>query len=100
VAAQATRRDREQLVEDDRLLLLKRAQEDEPLVGGESFDEVASAVVDALLAGEHDVLTVLTGADAPELSAVLRRVEERYPDVGVDVHAGGQPHYQLLISAE
>ena len=74
--------------------------EDEPFVGGESFDDVASAVVEAMLVEPHDVLTVLTGADAPELTGLLRLVEARHPDVEVDVQAGGQPHYHLLISAE
>ena len=35
------RRDRQQLVEDHRLLLLKRAQEDEPLVGGRRLQGLA-----------------------------------------------------------
>ena len=74
--------------------------EDEPLVGGESFDEVASAVVDALLAAPHDVLTLLAGAEAPPLDALVSLVEERHPDVEVDVQSGGQPHYHLLIAAE
>jgi fatty acid kinase len=74
--------------------------EDEPLVGGESFDEVASAVIDALLSAPHDTITVLTGADAPEIDALVDAVAVRHPDVEVDVQAGGQPHYQLLIAAE
>jgi fatty acid kinase len=74
--------------------------EDEPLVGGPTFDEVAGAVVKAVLAEPHDVLTLLTGAEEPNLVALLKRVEDQYPEIEVDVQAGGQPHYQLLISAE
>jgi len=74
--------------------------EDEPLVGGPTFDEVAGAVVEAVLADPHDVLTLLTGAEEPNLVALLKRVEEHYPEIEVDVQTGGQPHYQLLISAE
>ncbi len=74
--------------------------EDEPLVGGESFDEVAGAVVEALLAAPHDLLTLLTGADSPPVDALVSLVEERHPDIEVDVQPGGQPHYHLLISAE
>jgi dihydroxyacetone kinase-like predicted kinase len=74
--------------------------EDEPLVGGESFEEVASAVIDALLSAPHDTITVLTGADAPEIDALVDAVVVRHPDVELDVQAGGQPHYQLLIAAE
>ncbi len=74
--------------------------EDEPVVGGESFDEVASAVIDALLSSPHDTMTVLTGADAPEIDDLVDAVAVRHPEVEVDVQAGGQPHYHLLISAE
>jgi dihydroxyacetone kinase-like predicted kinase len=74
--------------------------EDEPLVGGESFDEVAEAVIEALLSSPHDTMTVLTGADAPEIRDLVDEVSTRHPDVEVDVQAGGQPHYHLLIAAE
>jgi DAK2 domain fusion protein YloV len=74
--------------------------EDEPLVGGESFDEVAEAVIEALLSSPHDTVTVLTGADAPEIHDLVGEVALRHPEVEVDVQAGGQPHYHLLIAAE
>jgi uncharacterized protein len=74
--------------------------EDEPLVGGESFDEVAEAVIEALLSSPHDTMTVLTGADAPEITDLVDDVATRHPGVEVDVQAGGQPHYHLLIAAE
>jgi DAK2 domain fusion protein YloV len=64
------------------------------------FDEVASAVVDRLLADGREVLTLLTGADEPDLEGLLQRLEERHPGVELDVQPGGQPHYPLLLSAE
>jgi DAK2 domain fusion protein YloV len=60
--------------------------EGEPIAGGTSFDAVAGSVVDRLLGEPRDVLTFITGEDEPELGPLL--------------HPGGQPHYQLLISAE
>jgi DAK2 domain fusion protein YloV len=74
--------------------------EDEPLVGGESFAEVAGAVIEALLSKPHDTMTVLTGADAPRIDDLVDELAVRHPDVEVDVRTGGQPHYHLLISAE
>jgi DAK2 domain fusion protein YloV len=74
--------------------------EEEPLVGGESFSEVAGAVIEALLSSSHDTMTVLTGADAPEIDDLVDAVASRHPDVELDVQPGGQPHYHLLISAE
>nr|MBA3476013.1 DAK2 domain-containing protein [Actinomycetota bacterium] len=64
------------------------------------FDEVACAVADRLLAGGREILTLLTGDDDPTLDEFLRRTRERHPDVELDVHPGGQPHYPLLLSAE
>jgi DAK2 domain fusion protein YloV len=76
------------------------------LVGGDavasggSFDEVARAVVDRLLAEPREVLTLLTGEDAPELEPLRQFLEARHPAVELEVQEGGQPHYPLLLSAE
>jgi DAK2 domain fusion protein YloV len=64
------------------------------------FDEVAAAVVDRLLSNGREVLTLLTGADEPDLERLLQRLQERHPEVELDVQPGGQPHYPLLLSAE
>jgi DAK2 domain fusion protein YloV len=72
----------------------------EPIAGGTSFDTVASSVVEALLGEPRDVLTFITGADEPELGRILAHVAERHPELELEVHPGGQPHYPLLLSAE
>jgi len=74
--------------------------EGEPVAGGASFDEVAAAVVERLLSEPREVLTLLTGEDEPPLERLLSLVEERHPEVELEVQPGGQPHYHLLISAE
>jgi fatty acid kinase len=72
----------------------------QPVVGGRELRPVAERVVEELLSEPRDVLTVLTGADAPELDGLLETIETRWPDVELEVHSGGQPHYRLLLSAE
>jgi DAK2 domain fusion protein YloV len=72
----------------------------EAVAVGDAFDEVAEQVTEALLAEPRMLLTLLTGADAPDLDALLERIRERHPDLELDVQAGGQPHYPLLLSAE
>lgn len=72
----------------------------EPIAGGEDFEQVAQAVVERLLAEPRDVLTILTGADAPALNGLLALLAERHPQIEVDLQEGGQPHYHLLLSAE
>ena len=74
--------------------------EGEPIAGGTSFAAVADSVVERLLAEPRDVLTFITGEDEPELGPLLARVAERYPELELEVHPGGQPHYPLLIGAE
>ena len=74
--------------------------EGEPVASGPSFDEVAYAVVERLLAEPRELMTFLTGEDERQLGPLLDAVAERYPDIEVEVHAGGQAHYQLLVSAE
>jgi dihydroxyacetone kinase-like predicted kinase len=72
----------------------------DPVAQGESFDEVARAVVERLLAEPREVLTLLRGADAPQLDRLVAELAERHPELEVDVQDGGQPHYPLLVSAE
>ena len=72
----------------------------EAVASAESFDDVACAVVERLLANGAETLTLLTGADAPVLDGVLGHLQSRHPSVELDVQAGGQPHYPLLIAAE
>jgi uncharacterized protein len=64
------------------------------------FEDVAWAVAEKLLGDGREVLTLLTGADEPDLDGFLRRLEELHPDVELEVQPGGQPHYPLLLSAE
>ena len=70
------------------------------VASGESFDDVAGAVAERLLDGGRELLTLLTGADEPPLDAARRRARRRHPGIEIEIHAGGQPHYPLLLSAE
>jgi len=74
--------------------------EGEPIAGAETFDEAARAVVERLLAEPHDVLTLLTGDESPALDGLLGELRAEHPEVELEVHAGGQPHYPLLLAAE
>ncbi len=74
--------------------------EGKAVAGGPDFDDVAAAVAERLLEEPRDVMTLLTGADEPELDELLRRIQDAHPQLELDVQAGGQPHYPLLLSAE
>jgi hypothetical protein len=70
------------------------------IASGAAFDEVAEALVERLLSEPRDVLTLLTGDAAPPLEGLLDRLAAEHPELELDVHEGGQPHYPLLLSAE
>jgi hypothetical protein len=70
------------------------------VAGGESFDDVARAVIERLLAEPRGVLTLLTGEEPPGLETVLTGLASSHPDLELEVHDGGQPHYPLLLAAE
>ncbi|TML54954.1 MAG: DAK2 domain-containing protein [Actinobacteria bacterium] len=70
------------------------------VAAGPVFGEVGRAVAEALLAEPRDVLTLVTGEGAPSLDGLLDELAERHPELEIEVHEGGQPHYPLLLSAE
>jgi dihydroxyacetone kinase-like predicted kinase len=74
---------------------------DVAVIGG-SVDGVATVVVDRMLAGGGELVTLVTGAQAPEglaggLEEHLRRTR---PDVDLVVYDGEQGGYPLLIGVE
>jgi hypothetical protein len=70
------------------------------VASAEEVEAVALAVIEQLLDGERAWLGILTGEDAPELAGLLAAVGAAHPELDVEVHDGGQPHYPLLMVAE
>ena len=70
------------------------------VASGQSFDTVAGAVAERLLDGGREILTLLTGAEEPQLETLVNEIGARHPEIEIEIHAGGQPHYPLLLSAE
>jgi uncharacterized protein len=68
----------------------------------EDLETAAVGVVDRLLGGGGELLTIVTGRDAdPALAeAVERHVRRQRKDVDVVVYDGGQDRYPLLIGVE
>jgi DAK2 domain fusion protein YloV len=74
--------------------------EGEPVAGGDTFDDAVRAVLERLLREPRGVLTLLTGEEAPALDRIVAELAASHPDLELDVHEGGQPHYALLLAAE
>jgi DAK2 domain fusion protein YloV len=72
----------------------------EAVATGAALEPVARDVLERLVDGGADVLTVLLGADAAPFKALREELEAAHPDLEIEVHDGGQPHYTLLFSAE
>ncbi len=72
----------------------------DPVAGGDEFAVVALAVVESLLSEPRSLLTLLTGAEPPQLDGLLDRIGAAHPEVEIEVYEGGQPHYPLLLGAE
>jgi dihydroxyacetone kinase-like predicted kinase len=72
----------------------------EPASTGAMLQPVAREVVERLLEEPADVLTILVGEDAEGVEDLVAFLREEHPDLEIEVHHGGQPHYPLLFSAE
>ena len=58
-------------------------------------------LLNEMLAEDSEILTVIIGQDAEQAADnMINWIEERYPDVEVEVHEGGQPIYQYFFSVE
>lgn len=59
-------------------------------------------LLNEMLAEDSEILTVIIGQDAEQAVTdnTINWIEERYPDVEVEVHEGGQPIYQYFFSVE
>ena len=72
----------------------------EAVDSGPVLDAVAQSVVRRLLEEPRDVLTLLRGADAPDVTGLVAELTRLHPELEIDVHDGDQAHYALLLAAE
>jgi DAK2 domain fusion protein YloV len=69
---------------------------------GSDLSQTCVALLDRLLAGGGELVTLILGSDAPaDLSGLLtRHIANGWPFVEVQAYEGGQPHYPLLVGVE
>ncbi len=69
---------------------------------GSDLSQVASEVLDRLLSGGGELVTIVTGADAPPglVDHVLDHLRTAHPESDTAVYTGGQRHYPLLFGVE
>ncbi|MEK3869335.1 MULTISPECIES: DAK2 domain-containing protein [Paenibacillus] len=68
----------------------------------EGLLETCQGLLDKMLAGGDEIVTVLAGEEAEEemTERLVAWLQDKYPDVEVEVHSGGQPIYYYLFSVE
>jgi dihydroxyacetone kinase-like predicted kinase len=51
---------------------------------------------------DREHITIFYGKDATQemVDQVVEYIKHEYPDHEVEIHEGGQPHYQFIISVE
>jgi DAK2 domain fusion protein YloV len=71
-------------------------------VATKSAADAAIALVDRLVAGGAELITLVVGADADAADAerITEHVELHHPDVEIEIHEGDQPLYPFLIGVE
>jgi dihydroxyacetone kinase-like predicted kinase len=69
---------------------------------GTDLVQTCRDLLDRLLGGGGELVTLLIGADAPaDLAEALREhLAEGWPFAEVQVYDGGQPHYPLVVGVE
>jgi dihydroxyacetone kinase-like predicted kinase len=76
--------------------------DDDVAVIGDDVAAVARELIDRMLIGGGELVTVVAGADAPSglATALADYVQATRPTVETVVHDGGQPTFPILIGVE
>ena len=71
-------------------------------VVGKEIPDVALRMVDVMMDDEAGLITLYYGEDTTkeDAEALAGKLQEKYPEVDIDLHDGGQPIYYYVISIE
>ncbi len=69
---------------------------------GNTLEEVLVDTLGRANAADNELITLYAGADLSpnDAQTLADKITELYPDLEVEVHRGGQPHYQIILSIE
>jgi DAK2 domain fusion protein YloV len=69
---------------------------------GDSLDQVLMETLELAEAASRELITLYYGEDLSAMDAnqLSDRIREHYDEQELEVHEGGQPHYQLILSIE
>lgn len=66
------------------------------------MDATLLEMIETMMSDEAELISVYYGADVEEVAAeaVVSKIEEKFPDVDVELQFGGQPVYYYIVSVE
>lgn len=69
---------------------------------GNNIEAVALATIEAMMTEEAELISIYYGSDMEQEAAenFAAKVEEKYPEVDIELHSGGQPIYYYILSVE
>jgi DAK2 domain fusion protein YloV len=72
------------------------------LLSASTLEEACLEFLKKAHADHFELITFFYGADLPrqEVNRIIDSVRRTFPAQGIEVHDGGQPHYQFIISIE
>ena len=72
------------------------------LAVGTDLKTTTIELLDSMIDEDSAIVSIYFGSDSSEESAaeIAEVIEEKYPDVEVEIHNGGQPIYYYVMSVE
>ncbi|HOA15002.1 MAG TPA: DAK2 domain-containing protein [Bacillota bacterium] len=72
------------------------------LVKGSDLNEVVMESLDKMIKPESEIITIFYGSEVEEgkASEMVDNIQQKYADMSIELHSGGQPVYYYLISVE
>ena len=72
------------------------------LAVGKDMNTVTIEMLERMIDEDTEIVSIYFGSDSSEEEAevILEAIEEKYPDVDVEINDGGQPIYYYVISVE
>lgn len=72
------------------------------VVSGQEVVQVSQDLVSKMVDSNSEVVTILVGENGNQLQAqqISEQIEETFPDLETEIHAGDQPIYPYLIAVE
>ena len=76
--------------------------DDQLVAAGQDYTVVVLDVLSQVSMEDYEVATIYFGQDATqeEADALAHQIVEKYPDLEIEVHEGGQAHYRHILSLE